>query len=197
MSGLEPVLIGAAIGGGTSAAMGGDPLQGALMGGITGGAASGLGGLAAGASSGAASGAAGGVAQAFPVALESSITSSLLPQVAGGASSILPSAVPHVVSGNLLGQMGAMDLAQASLGQGFAQTSGQGGLQGLLGSMDMSKLSPMMGQMGGAKPPSQMQDDLSAPPIRRGQAPNITDPLEELMRQQSGRRSAGRPISLL
>jgi hypothetical protein len=176
MSGLEPILIGAAIGGGTSAAMGGDPLQGALMGGITGGAASGLGGVAAGASSGAASGAAGGAAQAFPVALESSITSSLLPEFASAA---LPStaswAAPHLVASNV------------------APVIAETGTAGLLDSL--SSFAPMLGKMGGSKQP---QDDMSAPPIRKGQAVAMTDPLEELYQQQgSRRRSANRPISLL
>lgn len=42
MSGMEPALIGAALGGGISAARGGNPLQGALLGGITGVVGSGL-----------------------------------------------------------------------------------------------------------------------------------------------------------
>jgi hypothetical protein len=37
MSGMEPILIGAALGGGISAAQGKDPLKGALIGGVTGG----------------------------------------------------------------------------------------------------------------------------------------------------------------
>lgn len=37
MSGIEPILIGAAVGAGTSAVFGGDPLKGALLGGATGG----------------------------------------------------------------------------------------------------------------------------------------------------------------
>lgn len=46
MSGMEPVLIGAALGGGVSAARGGNPLTGALLGGIGGGVFSGASGLA-------------------------------------------------------------------------------------------------------------------------------------------------------
>jgi len=52
MSGMEPMLIGAMLGGGVSAARGGNPLKGALLGGIGGGvfgAASGAAGSAAGA----------------------------------------------------------------------------------------------------------------------------------------------------
>lgn len=50
MSGMEPMLIGAALGGGISAARGGNPLTGALLGGITGGVGSSLMGAGAAAS---------------------------------------------------------------------------------------------------------------------------------------------------
>lgn len=46
MSGMEPMLIGAALGGGISAARGGNPITGALLGGIGGGVFSGASGLA-------------------------------------------------------------------------------------------------------------------------------------------------------
>lgn len=46
MSGMEPMLIGAALGGGISAARGGNPITGALLGGIGGGVISGASGLA-------------------------------------------------------------------------------------------------------------------------------------------------------
>jgi len=62
MSGIEPIIIGAAIGAGTSALTGGDPLKCAVLGGATGGitGGGGVGGLfgSSSASSGAASGAA-------------------------------------------------------------------------------------------------------------------------------------------
>jgi hypothetical protein len=47
MSGAEPMLIGAALGGGLSAARGGNPLQGALLGGVTGGIGGSIWGAAA------------------------------------------------------------------------------------------------------------------------------------------------------
>ncbi|KAF2378347.1 hypothetical protein BSN82_17630, partial [Acinetobacter baylyi] len=50
MSGMEPMLIGAALGGGISAARGGNPLKGALLGAVGGG----LGGAALPAAPGAA-----------------------------------------------------------------------------------------------------------------------------------------------
>lgn len=56
MSGMEPMLIGAALGGGISAARGGNPLTGALLGGLTGGIGSGVMGAATTAASNAAAG---------------------------------------------------------------------------------------------------------------------------------------------
>lgn len=55
MSGMEPMLIGAALGGGISAARGGNPITGALLGGITGGIGGGVFNAAQGAASAAAS----------------------------------------------------------------------------------------------------------------------------------------------
>jgi len=74
MSGLEPIIIGAAIGAGTSALTGGDPLKGAVLGGATGGitGGGGVGGLFG--SSSAASGAASGAA-AVPAAAEGAAAS--------------------------------------------------------------------------------------------------------------------------
>lgn len=63
MSGMEPMLIGAALGGGISAARGGNPITGALLGGLTGGVGGSLWGAASSAA-GAGAGAelAGGIA---------------------------------------------------------------------------------------------------------------------------------------
>lgn len=60
MSGMEPMLIGAALGGGISAARGGNPITGALLGGIGGGVISGASGLASAAAPQAAAGTGGG-----------------------------------------------------------------------------------------------------------------------------------------
>ena len=45
----EAMLLGAAMGGGSAALTGGDPLKGALLGGLTGGVGSGIGGALGGA----------------------------------------------------------------------------------------------------------------------------------------------------
>ena len=60
MSGMEPMLIGAALGGGISAARGGNPLTGALLGGITGGVGGGIWNAAQGAAGAASTSATGG-----------------------------------------------------------------------------------------------------------------------------------------
>ena len=73
----EAMLIGAAVGGGSSALMGGDPIKGAMIGAAGGGLGAGF-GAAAGATSGGASGAAGGVG--------SGITAGGASGAAGGAS---------------------------------------------------------------------------------------------------------------
>lgn len=52
----EAMLIGAAVGGGSAALTGGDPLKGALLGGLTGGAGAGISGALAGAGAGTAAG---------------------------------------------------------------------------------------------------------------------------------------------
>lgn len=53
----EAMLLGAAVGGGSAAITGGDPLKGALLGGLTGGVGSGIGGALAGAEAGTVAGA--------------------------------------------------------------------------------------------------------------------------------------------
>ncbi len=75
MSGMEPMLIGAMLGGGVSAARGGNPLKGALLGGIGGG----IGGAALGAGSAASTAGMTGAA-AVPVG---STASAALPAAAG------------------------------------------------------------------------------------------------------------------
>ena len=78
MSGMEPMLIGAALGGGVSAARGGNPLTGALLGGIGGGvfgAASGAAGAATGA----------GAAQAAGIAANPALSMGAANTAAGSA----------------------------------------------------------------------------------------------------------------
>jgi hypothetical protein len=187
---MEPLLVGAAlgagVGGATSAIGGGNPLQGALMGGLTGAATGGLGGLggAAGGASGAAGGAAGGaggaVAQAFPVAAQAPIAATPL---AGSAASM--------ASSPLLAEMMAMDAALAATGEGFAKTAGFG----LLDAASLDSMLPLASQMmgGGQK----QQQAMPAPQMRRAQAPQTQQPIDDLMRMQMMAQRQRRPISLL
>lgn len=81
MSGMEPMLIGAALGGGVSAARGGNPLTGALLGGIGGGvfgAASGAAGAATGAGTA-------GAAQAAGIAANPALSMGAMNTAAGSA----------------------------------------------------------------------------------------------------------------
>lgn len=87
MSGMEPMLIGAMLGGGVSAARGGNPLKGALLGAVGGG----LGGAISGAAGSAATAAMKGAA-AVPVG---STASAALP-AAPGASGIFATATNPV-----------------------------------------------------------------------------------------------------
>lgn len=118
MSGMEPILIGAALGGASSAAMGKNPIQGALLGGLGGGvmgAASAMGGAAAGTGIGASGAAIPGVMGAVPAttvapsvagsALGSGFSSSVMPNIAassmGGASIPLAAASPSTFASTL------------------------------------------------------------------------------------------------
>lgn len=118
MSGMEPILIGAALGGASSAAMGKNPIQGALLGGLGGGvmgAASAMGGAVAGTGIGASGAAIPGVMGAVPAttvapsiagsALGSGFSSSVMPNIAassiGGASIPLAAAAPSTLASTL------------------------------------------------------------------------------------------------
>jgi hypothetical protein len=74
---MEPMLIGAMLGGGVSAARGGNPLKGALLGGIGGGVF--------GAASGAAGAATGGAAQAAGIAANPALSMGAMNTAAGSA----------------------------------------------------------------------------------------------------------------
>lgn len=82
----EAALIGAALGGGSAALTGGDPLKGALVGGLTGGVGSGIGGALAGSAGGAGAGAAGGAgASALGAGAAESGIMALAPEAATAA----------------------------------------------------------------------------------------------------------------
>jgi hypothetical protein len=100
----EAMLIGAAMGGGSAAITGGDPLKGALLGGLTGGAGAGI---------------SGGISSLLPAAAET------LPAALPGAASAIPSATAAIAPtataleanglGSALGSTGGVNGAAASI----------------------------------------------------------------------------------
>ena len=90
MSGMEPLLIGAALGGGLSAARGGNPLKGALLGAVGGG----LGGAVLGAGNAAAT--AGMTGATMPAAGTTGVAASAPLAAAPGASGIFAQATNPV-----------------------------------------------------------------------------------------------------
>lgn len=120
---MEPILLGAAIGGGTSALRGGNPLQGALLGGLTGGvgspasgALSGMlgsfaGTAATGAGAAATEGLAGGLgAVASPINMGAVSTPTALAPLAAGSQGI-----EGLLSGTAEQMVGAPEIAQQAM----------------------------------------------------------------------------------
>lgn len=105
----EAMLIGAAVGGGSAALTGGDPLKGALLGGLTGGAGAGIGGALGGAAGGA--GAAGTTA-ATTAAADAAMASALPTTTA--LTSAAPTATTLASTGATSGLPAGMNFAQAS-----------------------------------------------------------------------------------
>lgn len=120
----EAMLIGAAVGGGSAALTGGDPLKGALLGGLTGGAGAGIGG-ALGGTAGAVPGA---VTPAVTTAAADAAMASALPTTTA-LTSAAPTATTLASTGATSGLPAGMNFAQASqaanqLAQNAAITQG-------------------------------------------------------------------------
>jgi len=100
----EAMLLSAAMGGGSAALTGGDPLKGALLGGLTGGIGSGIGGMLGGAGAAGATGAAGAM-------------TNMAPTVANAAA-MNAAAAPAAFTAGLPGAMGPSSIASGALGSG-------------------------------------------------------------------------------
>lgn len=96
----EAALIGAALGGTTSAMQGGDPLKGAMLGGLTGGAGAGMLGAMGGGAAGSAAGSAGAASGALGAAGMGPTGAVLDAALAGGA--------PAAASPGIMGALGSM-----------------------------------------------------------------------------------------
>lgn len=101
MSGMEPMLIGAALGGGISAARGGNPLTGALLGGITGGVG------------GSVWNTAGEMAKTAAINTAGNPANYVSPDSFMGVAQQLPSAIGQAIKAN---PMGALKLGSSLLG---------------------------------------------------------------------------------
>jgi len=93
----EAMLLSAAMGGGSAALTGGDPLKGALLGGLTGGIGSGIGGMLGGAAPAAA-------------------MTNMAPTIANAAA--MTSMAPPAFTAGLPGAMGPSSIASGALGSG-------------------------------------------------------------------------------
>lgn len=201
MSGMEMIALSAALGagvGGISAAnKGGNPLEGALLGGTTGAAGGALGGAFAPAAGSVAGGTA---AQAFPVAMDAAIPAVALD---GASAAIMPAtaewAAPHLVSGSLMPDMAAMDMAMAS-GQ-IAQTAGvqppaspfAGLFKGGENAKQMFGMAGDVAKMGQQRQQDQM--NIRPPQIKQASAPQVATPIVSLLQERE--RNPRRRISLL
>lgn len=182
MSGIEPILIGAALGAGTSAAMGGDPLKGALMGGVTGGVGAGVGGAAAG-STGAVAGSTGGGAASLTAA---NLMGTGLSDAGAAAQAMGFTTATDAIGAGLMDASGvATPMGMERLAAVGAPLASKGGMSSM-----MKQMSPMMKGMGG-----QPQPQMSAPNIKRGQAPQMAGPVMSLMDERQ--RPQRRRLSLL
>jgi len=186
MSGIEPILIGAALGAGSSAVMGGDPLKGALMGAAGGGIAGGLGGVGSAATAGA---------------------NTALAPLAGTAGSTIPQTVgASLIESGTSGALGQV-MEQAALGGlQYSANPFMSGMQHLvrepsstlaalgggLNTSKMGQLAQMGGSFAGGK---SQQPQVSAPQMKRGQAPQVVGPVMSLMDERQ--RPQRRRLSLL
>lgn len=195
MSGIEPILIGAALGAGTSAVTGGNPLQGALMGGVTGGIGAGISGAAAG-TAGATAASAGGGAASLSAAnmLGTGLSDAGAAALMGTGLSdaaMAAQAMGFTTATDAIGA-GLMDATGVATQAGMERLSAIGAPLASQGGMSnmMQKISPMMKGVG-PKPPQPM----SAPSMKRGQAPQVAAPIMSLIDERQ--RPQRRRLSLL
>jgi hypothetical protein len=194
MSGMEPMLIGAALGGGMSAARGGNPLTGALLGGMGGavfGGASGLAGskLAAAAPTGTGALAGGGGSGMFTAG-----TQLANPMAAGGTyfSAGTPAAAGSLqAGGNAVMTQGAVSAATPAMSAPtLMQTVKE--IPNAFGSF--SRENPLMTNIGG----QMLRDELNPQPMAAATQPGLLRgspiPLEQ---QQFAAMTPRQPISLI
>lgn len=121
----EAMLIGAAVGGGSAAITGGDPLKGALLGGLTGGAGAGISGAlsggagaltGAGAGAGTAAGTAAGTTAGTAAGTAAGTTAGTAAGAAGAGSAGIPALLPTAATEGALASTGAGAAVPTSFG---------------------------------------------------------------------------------
>jgi hypothetical protein len=138
----EAALIGAAMGGGSAALTGGDPLKGALLGGLTGGIGGGLGGAAAGGAGGAAAGTAGGTAAGTAAGAGAGTAAGAGAGAAAGAGSAGITALPiDQAAANIMSQQPGLSATQQALSSAPAPAF-SGYENGLQSGLDIGGFNP-------------------------------------------------------
>jgi hypothetical protein len=184
----EAMLLGAAMGGGSAAITGGDPLKGALLGGLTGGAGAGIGGALTGAA---------GTTALVPELAGSALGSSLAP-TATSLSTLAPSAAPNLAAftgsgvssagaglgGNLGASLGGAGIpsvlpSASTLGAGLAPTASN---FSALGAGAAPNLASISGGVTGGLPNAATA---AAPQtFTQGMAKFANDPIASIMRNK-------------
>jgi hypothetical protein len=164
----EAALLGAAMGGGSAAITGGDPLKGALMGGLTGGAMSGIGGALSGAMPGTTAALTPEVAQAANVAAQTPLTASTagttLGQTAGANLGSLGAGSPASISAGNFGSSMLTAPSAATTLSNAAPELAQSGLQaGASATPGISALPPAQVAAPGAVGPTSFQQAIQDP----------------------------------
>ena len=187
MSGMEPLLIGAAlgagVGGATAAIRGGDPLQGALMGGLTGAAG---GGLSAGLGTVGSAASAGANTAAAPLAGLAGDTAAQTigaSMIESGASGVFGDVMEQAALSGMSYSSNPFAAGMQHLMREPSTTfSALGG--GMPGVGDMAQLMKMQGMGGGQT----QQSPLKPRPVSQGQYQPARSLLEERQMMPSRRR---------
>lgn len=164
----EAMLISAAVGGGSAALTGGDPLKGALLGGLTGGVGAGLGGAMAGGAGGAAGAGAGAGAgtAAGTAALEGAMANALPASTMAAtpaATAGLPAGQSFMQASQLANNAAATQATNAAMGQALPLSANAG-----ISSLPSASASPFLPGAGPtaaipAAGPSSFQTAMSNP----------------------------------
>ena len=189
MSGMEPMLLGAALGGGISAARGGNPITGALLGGMGGAVFGGASGLASSKLAAAAPTGTGALAGAGKSGMFTAGTQ--VPNAMGASGTYFSSGMPAASAGNAFMPEGAIAASTPAMSAPtFMQTVKE--IPNSFGAF--SRENPLMTNVGG----QMLRDELNPQPMAAATQPGLLRgnpiPLEQ---QQFASMPPRQPISLI